>query len=501
MGMKVLKCIGFFILAALVFVGVVYPFLEVPRRFEERAREITEERVAGAESPVDQHYIDESVNDAMVGDIDNILKTSAIIAAAAALVIFCLSLRAPHDCGGLNLFNPLYLVLVAVISILTSVSVCLVLSSHGGPEAEGFMLFTQRISEAFADKRILLVLAVPAALELIFRGVIFSYLEKIHFSVAMVLSTLAYAVAAYFMVAAHTKWSQGSADAARCAFCVALFIGGVHSIITWRLRSVIPAVLSHVLMAVTAGSVTDYCAKSALPYPVVLAVLAAVLAVFILLHTLFSKKCRVLAFDYPFTAHHLLRDDWLFGGKKSKKASKKAEGSPEEPAKTKAEAPSENNGAKAESPVKKLGGKARETAEGIREKVKSLTKKDATKTEEAPEKAEEAVEKAEEVVEKAEEKAEETAEKVEETIEKAEEKVEETVEKAEEKAEEAAEKAEEKAEEAVEKAEEKAEEVVEKAEETVEKAEETAEKAEEKAEEAVEKAEEKAEEAVEKAEE
>ena len=155
-----------------------------------------------------------------------------------ALIVFCFSLRAPHDCGGLNLFNPIYLVFIALISILTSVSLSLFFGVHQSAQAEGFLVFVRDVSRAFADKQLILMLLVPAVLELIFRGVIFSCLEKTHFSVAMVLSTVAYAVAAYIMVFTHAKWSQGNTEAASCAFFIAFFIGAVHGVLTWRLRSV-----------------------------------------------------------------------------------------------------------------------------------------------------------------------------------------------------------------------------------------------------------------------
>ncbi len=469
--MKFLKCLGFFLLAVLVFFGFVVPFFMVPRSYENKARELAEARVANAASPVDQHYIDESVNDAMTGDINNIFKTCAIIGAAAALIVFCFSLRAPHDCGGLNLFNPIYLVFIALISILTSVSLSLFFGAHQSAQAEGFLMFVRDVSRAFADKQLILMLLVPAVLELIFRGVIFSYLEKIHFSVAMVLSTVAYAVAAYIMVFTHAKWSQGNTEAASCAFFIAFFIGAVHGVLTWRLRSVIPAVLSHMLMAVTAGGVTEFCSRSAIPYPAALAALAVVLAAFILLPALFSKKCRALAFDYPFTALHLLRDDWLYSRKKKDHAQRKnPDGS------IKPETALEKAGDKADAAVEKIESKVDTVEEKVDAAVKKVEEKAKATVEKvtgsAKKKSEKAEEKVEEAVEKAEEKVEEAAEKAEEKVveaeEKAEEKIEENAEKAEEKVEETAEKAEEKVEEAAEKAEEKAEEVTEKAEEKLE---------------------------------
>ena len=319
-GMKLLKCFGFFVLALLVFIGFVYPFHAIPQRFETKALEMAEQRTASSEITIDERYIKQSVNEAMLGNLDSIFKTSCIVAAAVALAIYCLSIRPPHDCGGINLFNPLYLILVAVISILTGIGLGMALRSQTGESVNGFMQFVNSLSGnlSFGENRLLLLVIVPAALELIFRGIIFSYLEKIHFSAAIVLSSLLYAVAAYFIVGSYTKWSAGSVEPAMTALWTALVSGVVHSIITWRLRSVIPAVFSHVLMAYMANDISSICEKGSIPFAAVVAALVVFLAVFILLHTLFSKKCAVFAYDFPLTKHHDRMNNWLNGRRKNK---------------------------------------------------------------------------------------------------------------------------------------------------------------------------------------
>ncbi|MBR5719184.1 MAG: hypothetical protein IKX16_09230, partial [Clostridia bacterium] len=136
--MKLLKCFGFFVLALHVFIGFVYPFHAIPQRFETKALEMAEQRTASSEITIDERYIKQSVNEAMLGNLDSIFKTSCIVAAAVALAIYCLSIRPPHDCGGINLFNPLYLILVAVISILTGIGLGMALRSQTGESVNGF---------------------------------------------------------------------------------------------------------------------------------------------------------------------------------------------------------------------------------------------------------------------------------------------------------------------------------------------------------------------------
>ena len=324
----ILKRIGFLLLAALVFVGFVYPFFVVPDRYEEKARAMTDERIAEGGIEVDPVYIEESVNDAMKGSLFNIFREALILAAASALVVFCLSIRPPHDCGGINLFNPIYLIFTALTAVLTCASVHAVLAAQEASVTEAFGQFVENVTGGDV-KRLLFAVMIPLVLELVFRGVIFSYLEKIHFSVALIVSPVLYAAAAYLIVGAYSKWSLGTDSPAMIAFWIALGIGFVNGVITWRLRSVIPAVLAHLFMVWSAPHVVAFCDSHGVAPAAALIALGVTLAVFVLLPMLFGKKVKVLAYDFPLTKHHEWMNGWLYGLRK-KKAEKTAEEAPAE---------------------------------------------------------------------------------------------------------------------------------------------------------------------------
>ena len=316
--LKVLKCIGFFILAVIVFMGFVYPFSFVPKLYENRAREMTLERIENGSMAVKESYIEESVRDAVVGNIDTIFTTAFYIAAAVAIVVYLLSIRPPHDCGGINLFNPIGLVFVAIISALLPLVIGLAVVNSPSKSAVQFMLLIRNLTTGFSfgDRKLLLMVLIPVALEVIFRGIIFSYLEKIHFSVAIVLSTVMYGAAAYLAVGSYTKILSGTADAAVCAMLVAMVIGAVEGVITWRLRSGIPAVLSHLFIAYASmrfyGIVTSGSVKL-VPMTILLAVM---LAVFVFVFTFLPKKVKAFAYDFPFSKHHEWMNDWLYAPRK-----------------------------------------------------------------------------------------------------------------------------------------------------------------------------------------
>lgn len=311
--MKVIKCLGFFLLAVVVFMGFVLPFSIVPKSFEGKARAMALERAEKGSLAVKDSYIDESVNDAVRDNIFLIFKTAFIISAVAALVIYCLSLRAPHDCGGLNWFNPLGLIFAAGISVLTALTVGLLLKSSSSASAAEFTAFMLKLtgSLTYQGNRLLFIIMVPIVLEAVFRGIIFSYLEKIHFTVGIVLSTLAYAIAAYLAVGSYMKWSTGSSAAGLFAAMIAAVIGFAESITVWQLRSVIPAMLSHIFIAYSARQMQGYIAAGKISLPVAAIALLAVLALMVLVFGVLGKKVKVLACDFPLTKHHGRMENWL----------------------------------------------------------------------------------------------------------------------------------------------------------------------------------------------
>lgn len=315
---KVLKGIGFFILAVIVFMGFVYPFSLVPKVYEDRAREMTLARIENGSIAVKESYIEESVRDAVLGNIETIFTTAFYIAAAVALVIYLLSIRPPHDAGGINLFNPIGLVFVFAISILLPIVAGLAISGSSSKSASDFMLIVRNLTSGFTfeNNKLLLMILVPVTLEVVFRGIIFSYLEKIHFSVAIVLSTAMYAAAAYLAVGSYAKTAFGNADAAYCAMLVAVLIGVVESVITWRLRSGIPAVLSHIMMAYTSLKFYETISSGSVKLVPMAILLAVALAAFVFVFTFLPKKTKVFAYDFPFTKHHEWMHKWLYESKK-----------------------------------------------------------------------------------------------------------------------------------------------------------------------------------------
>ncbi|MBO4563218.1 MAG: CPBP family intramembrane metalloprotease [Clostridia bacterium] len=333
--MKVLKAIGFFILALLVFAGFAYPFSSVPARHEAKAREMTEARIESGSLAVDQSYVDQSVREAVTSNLDSIFRTAFILAAAVAALIFFISLRPPHDCGGINWFNPIALVFVAAIPLAMSAVICLALKAYPSQAVTEFGIFVEKLSSGLTFEKfgLFALLFVPVVLEVVFRGFIFSYLERIHPIVAIVLCPVLYALAAYFIVYNYMSRSVVSTAAAGCALFTALGVGLVHSVMTWRLRSLIPAVLSHLIMAFSASRVAAFCDKGSLSLPAAAVILGVLIAAFIAVFTFGAKKFPFLAYDFPFAKHHKAMYDRLyatgpialpkFGGRK--KASEKKE--------------------------------------------------------------------------------------------------------------------------------------------------------------------------------
>lgn len=345
---NVLRKILFLALALIVFAGFIFPFFVVPKKYENKARAMTEERIAESGVTVEPSYIEDSVNEAVNGSLNMIFREALLIACACAVIAYCFSVRPPHDCGGFNLFNPIYLVFVAALPLLTAAAVASVMSAHGAESVTLFKQFVTDLTEngGFRTPQLLFVVMLPLALEGVFRGIIFSFLEKLHYFVAIILSALLYAAAAYIAVGAYTRWSMGTNAPAMVALCIALVVGIVNGVMTWRLRSGIPAALAHMFMAYSAPQVAEFCAKHSITPALAIGVLGAVLAVFILLPALFGKKVKVLAYDFPLTRHHECMNDWLYGRmrRRERKTEKEAgqEQPAEAPAEEKQEAPAEN---------------------------------------------------------------------------------------------------------------------------------------------------------------
>ncbi|MBO6061597.1 MAG: CPBP family intramembrane metalloprotease [Clostridia bacterium] len=317
--MRFLKAIGFLVLALLVCAAFVYPFFAVPERYEDKAREITMGRIEESGAEVGESYIAQSIREAVELNIPVTVRTSFLLAVCAALIVYLLSIRPPHDCGGINWFNPLALIFVIPIALLTGL---VIIKGSEIIPAENYADFTAAVASlrdiaSGAWKGLPYILLAAAALEVVFRGIVFSYLERIHATVAIIISPVLYAFVIAVVFKCYSDLVQGWYKAYLGAIPVALFIGAVMGLITWRLRSGIPAVLAHVLIAYEADALTEYASGSAAPIGTLLAIMGALLLVFLLLPAL-SSRVRVFAYDFPFSEHHMRLREWLYGRRRLK---------------------------------------------------------------------------------------------------------------------------------------------------------------------------------------
>lgn len=312
--MKVLRVVWLLLLTVLVTVAFVYPFYSVPEKFEQKARSMTEARIAESGADVEPGYVDQSVRDAMRQNTPRVLRTAFLTACCLALIAFLLGLRPPHDCGGINWFNPLALLFVAAITLLAGlVVICF------GPELlpdrwGDFIAFTEQLKTCAegAWNHIPYMLIAAVMIEVIFRGIVFSFLERVHPAVAIVFAPVICGLCIYLAASRASELLGVFYGAPLAAAAVACFIGFIEGLITWRLRSGIPAVLSHLLLAYASPGLGVIAAESSAPAWMMAAVLAVLIAVFMLLPKL-SSRVRMLAIDYPFTVHHIRMHEWLYG--------------------------------------------------------------------------------------------------------------------------------------------------------------------------------------------
>lgn len=376
-----------FLLAALVLAGLVTTYSTVPTRFEESARTATLERLEKSGSAVDESYVEASIARAVHDNLHTIFRTALVMSLGVAFILCLLCIRPPHDCGGLNLFNPLAIPLLAVITLFMAISISLGLGSVQGRSVTEFIQLTDEIRAACVSRAdiLLITLVIPLLLEAIFRGFIFSFLEKTHFTVAIVLSTAAYAAVAYYCFAGYAERSIGSIASAGAAAVIALFVGFVLSVVTWRLRSSIPAMVMHVFIA-NSGALTDRVAASGvmtLPWAII--VLAVSLALLVFLPVLFAKRMPIFAADFPFTKHHKRMYKWLEGRRT------KAKPMTWEEAEAAALEAENRSSAAAAKKAKAVPDKVETAVEAVETKVDAAEEKIEEKIEAAEEKVGEAV--------------------------------------------------------------------------------------------------------------
>ena len=320
--MKILKGLGFFLLAVLIYCGFITPISIVPSEFEQRARMQTEARLEQSGSVVDESYIRASVDEAVHSNLHTIYRTAIILSLAVAFIVCLITLRPPHDCGGFNFFNPLAIPLIAIITISCALGVALVLDKVQGRGVTEFKLLLDQINAGCTTRgdRLLVCLIIPVMLEIIFRGYIFSLIEKLHFSIAIVISTVMYGFGAYYCFYSYGMRSIGSSAAAEPALFIALFVGVVFSIMTWRLHSGIPAVLAHILFANSAPIVESLRSGSLGTLPAAIVALTVALAALVFLPVLLARKIQLFAYDYPFTRHHKQMNKWFRSAASRRKA-------------------------------------------------------------------------------------------------------------------------------------------------------------------------------------
>ncbi|MBR6429072.1 MAG: hypothetical protein IKS43_05390 [Clostridia bacterium] len=312
--MKVLRVIWLLLLTALVTVAFVYPFYSVPERFEQKARSMTEARIAESGADVEPGYVEQSVREAMRQNTPQVLRTAFLTACCLALIAFLLGLRPPHDCGGFNWFNPLALLFTAPITLLAG----LVVIGFGPelmPDRWGdFIAFCEQLRVCAEGEwnHIPYMLIAAVMMAVIFRGIVFSFLERVHPIAAIVLAPVICGLCVYLAASRAAELLGVFYSAPFAAAAAACFIGFIEGLVTWRLRSGIPAVLSHLLLAYASPGLGVIAAESSAPLWMLAAVLAVLIAVFMLLPKL-SSRVRVLATDYPFTVHHIRMHDWLYG--------------------------------------------------------------------------------------------------------------------------------------------------------------------------------------------
>ncbi len=325
--------LGFILLAVLVFLGFISAFHIVPADFEAQARKQTLARLEQSGTTVDESYIEASIEDAVRSNLHTVFRTTLIAALAVGIIICSLSMRPPHDCGGFNLFNPLAIPLIALIILSLGTALSLVLDAVPGQGVAEFRQVIASIEEgcAYDGDRLLLFAVAPLLIEVIFRGYVLSFLEKLHFSAAIVLSTLMYALCAYFCISKYAVWSVGSAACGWTAFCAAAATGFVFAVMTWRLRSCIPAVVSHVLLANSAPAVGALRTWVSLPAAII--VLAVSLALLVFLPLLLARRLPIFAYDYPFTRQHRHMERVLAGKPAAAKAAQDDGGAEESDAK------------------------------------------------------------------------------------------------------------------------------------------------------------------------
>ena len=185
-------------------------------------------------------------------------------------------------------------------------AVAFALNSIPGRAVTEYKEIIDVISNSFSgnERTLLILLLIPVMTEIAFRGLLFSFIEKLHYIPSILFSAAAYAAVAYFTFYKFGMWSYNSSAAASVAFFVALGVGLVLGTVTWRLRSVIPAVLMGLLMANATSFVQTFngLGSAALPLSVIVLVIALALLVF--LPTLFAKRFPIFAYDFPFTQHH-----------------------------------------------------------------------------------------------------------------------------------------------------------------------------------------------------
>ncbi len=315
--MKILKSVLGFIFAALVVIGLVLPFKLVPQKFAADDRAATLERLSKDGFEVDSSYVDARVSEAAKNNFSVTFKTAAIVAAMIVLGIYFISFRAPHDRGGINLFNPIYIPFIFALGLGLRFTITLALDASSSQSVLEF----RRVVQFFTDNivggdRWITLLLIPVLIELVFRCLLISYIEKARLVPTVLISTAAYVGVMYLAFRFYGTWLFGSASGAATALWISALIGVVLGLVTWTLRSGIPAVLIHIIIVHSGVWAASF---KALPISIV--ILAVSAAAIIVVPNLLGSKIKPLSADFPFERHHKRMHKWIgdYVGKKRKR--------------------------------------------------------------------------------------------------------------------------------------------------------------------------------------
>ncbi len=307
--MKATKTILGILFALLTLAAFIAPFKFVPEKFMADDYEATYERLSSGGMEVDESYVAARVDATAKEYFPITFTTSLLIACVGVLVVRLLSLVPPHGMGGFNLFNPIALPLIAIMALGMRFSISLTLDAISSPSVIEFRSLTSDFAASMdgSARPWQLFIVVPLLLEVTFRCIIPGFLERVHAVVGIAVSVVAYSLVMHAAFRAYGVWMTGSTASAFVALIIAAVMGILLMLVTWRLRSVIPAMLMHIIIVHSSVLVPGFAGLGAFALPLAIAMVVLPFAAIIILPVLGTKHA-VFRADFPFTAHHKRMD-------------------------------------------------------------------------------------------------------------------------------------------------------------------------------------------------